>query len=127
MHRSIVLVLLSVVVGIVGQICLKAAVTRIGPLAFDGPSKFISSGLNVFQQPLVWFALPLYGCGFIFWSIALSHLPLSYAYPFMSLAYVLAPLAGFLLFHEQIPMMRWVGGLVLLVGIVFVGLSYKAT
>ena len=123
MNKVLILVLFSVIVGTIGQLCIKAAMLKIGPLAFGSLPEMIHSGWQVIRQPLIWVALPLYGIGFIIWAVALSHLQLSLAYPLLATGYLINPLAAMLAFNEQIPPIRLVGILVIMVGIVLVGRS----
>lgn len=123
MNKILVLVFLSVIVGTIGQLCIKAAMLRVGPLAFGTLAEMINSGRQIVRQPLIWVALPLYGIGFIIWAVALSHLQLSLAYPLLATGYLINPLAAMLAFNEQIPPIRLAGILVIMVGIVLVGRS----
>ena len=96
---------------------------KIGPVAFSTPAEIINSGWQVMRQPLIWVALPLYGIGFIIWAVVLSRLQLSFAYPLLAIGYLVNPLAAMVFFDEQIPPMRWIGIVVIMVGIVLVGRS----
>ena len=123
MNKALILVFLSVIIGTIGQLCIKAAMLKIGPVAFSTPAEIINSGWQVMRQPLIWVALPLYGIGFIIWAVVLSRLQLSFAYPLLAIGYLVNPLAAMVFFDEQIPPMRWIGIVVIMVGIVLVGRS----
>lgn len=123
MNKTLILVFLSVLIGTFGQLCIKAAMLRIGPVAFEGPQEIITGIGNIMRQPLIWVALPLYGTGFLLWAVALSRLQLSFAYPLLASGYLINPLAAMFFFNEIIPPMRWAGILVIMVGIVLVGRS----
>lgn len=123
MNKALILVFLSVVIGIVGQLCIKATMLKLGPVAFDTPIDIVNSSWQIMKQPLIWIALPLYGAGFIIWAVALSRLQLSFAYPLLAIGYLLNPLAALIVFGEQISPMRWAGIIVVMVGIILVGRS----
>jgi len=123
MNKPVILVFVSVVIGTIGQLCIKTAMLRIGPIPFSIPMEIINSGGQIMRQPLIWLALSFYGAGFIVWASALSHLQLSFAYPLLATGYLINPLAAMVLFNEQIPLIRWVGIAVIMVGIVLVGRS----
>lgn len=59
----------------------------------------------------------------ILWLVAISRLDLSLAYPLLALAFVLNPLLARLLLGENIPWERWVGILVICIGVVIVSLT----
>jgi drug/metabolite transporter (DMT)-like permease len=122
-NKALVLVLLSVIIGTIGQVCIKAAMLRLGPVAFGSPAEIINSGWQIMRQPLIWAALLLYGTGFIIWAMALSRLQLSFAYPLLAAGYLINPLAAMLFFGEQIPPIRWVGIIVVMIGLILVGRS----
>lgn len=112
----VVLILSSVFLGVIGQLILKAGMTRIGPLALrqDRPYR---TAWRVFSTPVVWIGLSLYGLGTFFWLVALSQVELGYAYPFISLSYVLILMTSWWLFGEKISPMRALGVLVICVGV----------
>jgi drug/metabolite transporter (DMT)-like permease len=58
--------------------------------------------LALMRLPSMWAALALYGAATLLWVRILATVPLSRAYPFAAVAFVLVPAAGFLLFNEPI-------------------------
>ncbi|GAE04126.1 EamA family transporter [Paenibacillus sp. JCM 10914] len=60
--------------------------------------------------------LCLYGVSTMIWFAVLSRLPLSIAYPLQSLAYVLALIPAYFLFHETINFTKIVGVAVIVFG-----------
>jgi undecaprenyl phosphate-alpha-L-ara4N flippase subunit ArnE len=50
----------------------------------------------------------------------IKNFPLSMAYPMVSLSYVMGMLAAILFFHEQIPLVRWIGVFLILSGCVLI-------
>ena len=121
---SLGFILLSVTSGVVGQLALKAGVTRAGATAADavGP---VSTLLTVFRSPLVWLGLALYGLGALAWILVLTRLDLSLAYPFLALNFVLIALASRLVLGEEIPMLRWGGIGVICLGILLIARSAR--
>lgn len=117
----IAFLLFTILVAVVGQICIKSAVLNIGVLEFSGPGQVLQSTVTLLSQPLIWVALALYGVGFVLWSFALQRLALSYAYPMLAASFLLVPVAGHLLFGEQLSMARVAGIALIVVGVVLVG------
>ncbi len=62
--------------------------------------------------------LVLYGVATIFWVLALRDLPLSRAYIFMALAFVLVPVGAWLVFGEALSLRYWAGVFLIVAGIV---------
>jgi multidrug transporter EmrE-like cation transporter len=88
------LVAITVLVNIFAQIFLKLSSGGTGsPLAFVNAHFMIASAL--------------YGIGLITWTWALKTLPLSVAYPFMSLAIIGVPIASWLILNESLSWQQW--------------------
>lgn len=59
----------------------------------------------------------LLGLGLLFWMIVLTKVELSLAYPLLSINYVLILLGARYLFKEKIPLQRWLGVFIILIGV----------
>jgi len=66
-------------------------------------------------------ALAIYGVTTIGWVWVLQHVPLSRAYPFMALSFVLVPAASRFLFGEQLDVRYILGVCFICVGMVLAG------
>jgi multidrug transporter EmrE-like cation transporter len=122
---SIVLLLISVGFSIAGQIMLKSAMNQIGRI---GSAEVAAAGdtiLRAAKEPRLWLGLTLFGISSIFWLVVLSRVPLSVAYPFVGISYVVIVLMSRLLLDENVPALRWVGVLVVAAGITIIGLSFR--
>ena len=71
-------------------------------------------------SPFIFLGFVLYILATVIWMYLLSKLPLSFLYPLQSIAYVLALFVGLLLFKEQIPITRWIGTGIILLGVYLV-------
>ena len=109
------LILGSVVLGVLGQLALKAALSGLGPLMVGGSPR--GAILRMAAAPGVWLGLGVYGLGTFFWLVALSQVELGYAYPFLSLSYVLILVASWLLFREAMSWWRLGGVASICVGV----------
>jgi drug/metabolite transporter (DMT)-like permease len=122
MKLSIVYILISVLAGAVGQIMLKKGMSSMGPLTFAF-SELGSMLWRIGTNPFVVGGLAIYVSGTLFWLMALSRVPLSYAYPFASLSYVVMLVASYLLFREDISLMRLAGTVVIGLGVFLISRS----
>jgi drug/metabolite transporter (DMT)-like permease len=64
----------------------------------------------------------LLGMSTLLWIWVLRLLPLSLAYPFMALAFIIVPLLGHFLLHEPLAWRNLVGGALIALGVVVVSL-----
>lgn len=90
-----------------GQILFKLAA---GGLQLDNPRTLISWPLLA--------ALTLYGIATLMWLLVLTRLPLSFAFPFYGLTFLLVPVLAALFLGEVLRVQTLIGGLVILVGVV---------
>jgi multidrug transporter EmrE-like cation transporter len=112
-------ILLPIVLGVVGQLLLKHGMTSMGKqdLGTDGLFPVI---WRMVTSPYVLGGVIVYGVSTFFWLLTLSKVELSYAYPFLSLSYVLIFLFSWMFFQENIPPSRIIGMLVVCLGVFFI-------
>jgi drug/metabolite transporter (DMT)-like permease len=94
-----------------GQILFKRAASQISPGAG------VSWLIEVARLPMMWLAVALYAAATLFWVRILMTVPLSRAYPFAALAFVLVPAAGYLFFHEPITIRYALGTAFIVIGV----------
>jgi drug/metabolite transporter (DMT)-like permease len=122
LNVAIIYILVSVLLGAVGQVLLKKGMSNMGPVTLtlnQLPATLWGMATNLY----VVFGLLLYVTGTVFWLSALSRVDLSYAYPFASLSYVIMLAASWLLFHENITVVRLLGTLIVALGVFVISRS----
>ena len=78
----------GVLLNALAQLGLKAATRVTGPLLATD-SGVLRRGLELLSVPPLWYALFAYGLSVIVWLVGLSRVPVSQAYPLLSLGYVI--------------------------------------
>jgi drug/metabolite transporter (DMT)-like permease len=122
MKLTILYIMVSVVTGAAGQVMLKKGMGSMGPLTLT-LDQLGSILWRIATNPHVITGLTIYVGGMVFWLTALSRVDLSYAYPFASLSYVVMLAASWLLFDENISLVRLLGTLVVGVGVLLISRS----
>ena len=112
----------GVVLNALAQLGLKAATKTTGPLLV-GDGTLVRRGLELLSVPSLWFAIGAYGLSLIVWIVGLSRVPVSQAYPLLSLGYVLNVGLAWWLLGELPSVQRTAGIGVILVGVVLVARS----
>jgi len=112
----VALILISVGTSVVGQLLLKAGVMRIGTLSLGGRNT-MSTALRIGGNPIIWCGLGVYVLSTLFWLTALSRVDLGYAYPFVSLSYVLVMLTSWIVLREEVSVLRVVGVAIICCGV----------
>ena len=112
----------GVLLNALAQLGLKAATRVSGPL-IAGDAGVWQRALNVLAVPSFWYAMFAYGLSVIVWTVGLSRVPVSQAYPLLSLGYVInIGLAWWLL--GEVPNVQRVAGIaVIVLGVVLVARS----
>ena len=91
-----------------------------GQVMFKWAGINISSNKDFLFSKGFWIAgaaIALYGFATIVWIYLLRNIPLSVAYPFMALSYVLVPLAAWVFFSEQITLTYMAGIALIILGV----------
>ena len=122
---SMALLVVSVVFAIAGQLMLKSAMTAIGRIGANEVSAAGETLTRAIGEPRLWIGLILFGVSALFWLVVLSRVPLSVAYPFVGVSYILIVAFARFFLDEQVPFFRWVGVWVVALGIAIVGLSFR--
>jgi drug/metabolite transporter (DMT)-like permease len=104
------------------QLWLKAATRVSGPLVANDAS-VMSRAMQLLTVPSLWYALTAYGLSVVVWIVGLSRVPVSQAYPLLSLGYVLNIGLAWWLFGEVPNAQRVIGVGVIVAGVVLVARS----
>jgi multidrug transporter EmrE-like cation transporter len=108
---SLSFLLMGVVLNAAAQLLLKAG-TNAAPL---GPALAL--------EPHILGGLACYGVSVVVWVIGLSKVPVSIAYPMLSIGYVLNAVAAYYLLGEAVTPMRFAGIGIIIVGVFIVARS----
>ena len=122
MMLTLILILIPTVTGVAGQLLLKVGMSQLGALEIS-VAAIPSLIARIILSPYIIVGLAIYFGGVFFWLLALNRADLSYVYPFASLSYVLITLASWLLLHEAVPPLRWIGLVVICIGVMLVARS----
>lgn len=118
--RLFLLILASVGLSAVAQLALKigaSAPARARPAGLGGEMA------GLLQSPMVFVGLGLYALGALLWLFVLARAPLSLAYPFVGLGFILTMFAGAFFLNEHFGAARVVGTLLIAAGCVLVARS----
>lgn len=83
----------------------------------------LNSIVGLLSNPNFWVAGILYGFATVLWIYLLQRVPLTRAYPFVAIGFILVPLAGHLLFQETITGIYVLGVLLIIFGIYLTGFA----
>lgn len=123
---TVLLLVTSIGLATGGQLLLKAGMTEVGDfsevLAAAGVTGLLSRMLTTWQ---VVGGLGVFGLSAVFWLLTLSRVPLSTAYPAVSLSYVLIIAFSYFVLNERPSPAVWAGVLFIMLGISLVGIGQR--
>lgn len=116
------LIMLGVLLNAAAQLLLKNGMLRIGYFTFSwnniGPI-----GWQLATSPSVLAGLFAYVISVVVWLLVLSRVDVSYAYPLLSVGYIVNAIGGYYLFHEDVSLTRISGIVIIIAGVYLVSRS----
>ena len=116
MNRYLPLILTGVLLNAAAQLLLKQGMRKIGHFAFQAAA-LLPTGLAVATNPYILTGLLCYVISVVVWLMVLSRVEVSFAYPLLSVGYIVTALAGYYLFQENMNISRWAGIIVICLGV----------
>ena len=108
MNKYLPLILTGVLLNSAAQIVLKQGMRIVGNFAFTWDN-LVPIGIRVGSNPYILTGLGFYAISVVVWLMVLSRVDVSYAYPMLSIGYIVAALAGKVFFGEPVDIIRWSG------------------
>ncbi|MBW9087012.1 EamA family transporter [Rhizobium wenxiniae] len=120
--KYIPFILFTVLTNAAAQLLLKQGMLSLGPLSFSADT-MIQRIFQIVFNPWVFFGLTTFVISMASHLYVLSKVDLSFAYPFLSLAYVAVAVLAWLLFKEELGAMKIAGIAFICVGTVLIAQS----
>jgi undecaprenyl phosphate-alpha-L-ara4N flippase subunit ArnE len=120
---SIGLLLFAVLLAATGQLLLKHGMQVATAKAHAGGGSLVVAAAT---SPMVIGGLAIFAVSAVAWLAVLSKVPLSVAYPFNALSYLIILTASALLLHEKTNVLTWGGSVLVVTGLLIVVLSQRA-
>jgi multidrug transporter EmrE-like cation transporter len=119
---SFALVLTGVLLNAAAQLLLKAGTNAVGHFEFH-LDNILPVGMKIAFEPHILGGLACYGISVVVWIMALSRVPVSVAYPMLSIGYVVNAIAAFYLFNEPLAGQKLLGIGFIVIGVWLVARS----
>lgn len=118
---TVLTLVLAVSLATAGQLLLKAGMTDIGEITGIGPGHLVGLIGSVLTTWKALLGLVCFVGSSVFWLVVLSRVPLSTAYPFVALSYLIILGFSTIVLHERPPLLTWSGAGLIMTGIVLIG------
>jgi drug/metabolite transporter (DMT)-like permease len=121
-YTVMALVSVNIIFNVIGQLLLKTGMNKIGNFKISLDA-LLPVFIKAFLSPYILLGLMCYVTGFLIWLIVLAKAEVSYAYPLISLGYVLTAVMGWWLLGENVTWLRLAGILVTCCGVFLISQS----
>ena len=122
MAKYIPLILTGVLLNAFAQLLLKKGMISIGYFEIQFES-LLPMVRKVATNLYILLGLGSYVVSVTIWLLVLARVEVSYAYPFLSVGYVVVALMGYYIFQENLSWMRAIGIAVIIVGVILLSRS----
>jgi drug/metabolite transporter (DMT)-like permease len=122
MTKYLPFILFTVLTNAAAQIMLKQGMMSLGPLTFSADT-IISRIFQIIFNPWVFFGLATFVISMASHLFVLSKVDLSFAYPFLSLAYVVVAVIAWLVFKEELGIYKIAGIALICAGTILIAQS----
>jgi multidrug transporter EmrE-like cation transporter len=116
------LILAGVLLNAAAQLLLKAGTNRVGEFAF-AMDNLVPVGAKLALSPFILGGLACYVVSVVVWIVALSRVPVSVAYPMLSIGYIVNAFAAWMLFGESLGAQKLLGIGFIVIGVFLVARS----
>ncbi len=116
------LILLGVLLNAAAQLLLKEGMRRVGHFEFAW-ANLLPVGLQVATNVFVLGGMGCYLISVAVWLLVLSRVEVSFAYPMLSIGYIVNAVAGYYLFQENLSVPRITGILIIVAGVYLISRS----
>ena len=119
---ALLFLLTGVLLNAGAQLLLKAGTNRLGVLTLTAQN-WPSTLLHMATEGFFIAGIAFYAISVVVWIFGLSRVPVSVAYPLLSLGYVVNAIAAHYLLGEAVSAQRWLGIGFIIAGVYLVGRS----
>ncbi len=113
---NLILIISSVLLNCIAQILIRKGMLSIGEISINFHQLYSHIGVML-TNVYLWISIICYFLSFIIWMLVLSKVEVSFAYPFLSIGYVVTAFVGYWLLGESLSAMRIAGILIICIGV----------
>lgn len=123
MLKELLYIFLIIVPGTAGELCVSRAMKRVGEVTDFRPHAIARVIVRAMKVSWMWIGLSMMTLGFFALLAMLSIANVSFVFPATALSYAAGALGGKLFLHERVTPQRWLGVLIVCIGVTLVFLG----
>jgi drug/metabolite transporter (DMT)-like permease len=119
--KTYALIFVMVIFGPLGDVLLSKGMKHVGAISSFNPSSLAHLFSTVFSTGTIWLGIASLLAFFIAYTLVLSWADYSFVQPASAIAYGIVALLGYFILGEVITPTRWIGVLIICLGVLIVG------
>ena len=120
--KNFLLILFPITLAVSAQLSLKQGMLKVGFIGLN-INTLPMLLLKALLSPFVLLGLSLFFISALSWLVVLSRVELSWAYPMVAMGYVVTVFLSWLLFKENVTLIRIIGCLIIALGVILISRS----
>lgn len=120
---ELTILFIAIAMGAIGQVSMKAGMNRVKKKAGGELGPIVRALPAIFSDIFVLIGIIIYLLSTVLWLWVLSRVPLSFAYPCISISYIIIIVAGRFIFGERIDRWKIAAIILILAGVIALGFS----
>lgn len=125
--KTLIVLFIAILAQTLGDVCLTKGMKSIGEVNTLAPAELFAIGLQIFTSPMIWLGIAILCIFFALYLVALSWADLSFVLPVTAFGYTLNALMAHYLLGEHVSLTRWVGTMVICIGVAVVSRTEQRT
>lgn len=117
---NIFMIFLSVLLNCAAQVFIRKGMLQTGEMTIKN---MLSNIGTLVTNIWLWIAMLCYAVSVLLWMSILSKVQVSFAYPFLSVGYIISAVIGYFFFNESLSLIRIVGLAVICIGVILISRS----
>ncbi|MDX2030692.1 MAG: EamA family transporter [Blastocatellia bacterium] len=125
--KTLIVLFIAICAQTLGDVFLTKGMRLVGEVDTLNPAELFQIGVQVFTTPYIWLGIFVLSLFFGLYLVALSWADLSFVLPVTAFGYVLNALMSWRLLGEHVSFVRWLGTMVICVGVAVVSRTEQRT
>jgi len=125
--KACIFILFIVLFAPLGNVLLSKGMKGIGSARNWAPADLLHIFVRILTSGYIWLGVACLLTFFVAYMLVLTWADYSYVQPASSFSYAVVALLGYFLLGEAVPLLRWIGIIVICVGVFIVGHTHPRT
>jgi drug/metabolite transporter (DMT)-like permease len=125
--KTYILIFFVVIFAPTGNVLLSKGMKNVGPIGLHSAADFVQLCVRVFTSPFIWLGIGFLLMFFVSYLLVLSWADYSFVQPASATSFGVVALLGHFVLKEPVSAIRWLGVVVICLGVLAVGNTHPRT